>query len=399
MAIAPSSRVLAVGLRDPGVADALVARHCTVWAIARDEADARALKPRCEEVVVGDAADMDVAATFASVPFDVVLALGVIDDTPRPDAVLAAIAACLPARARAIVSAANATHVDARLEALRPPIGATAGHASVARFDRAGLEAMLHQVGLAPQELLRVVRPPRTATFQGQPGGFGADPAAVVPPEVLAWLGADPEANTVELVAIAAAGDDPPSATSLAEHLQLRINHLEMACADARNGTAELEHALAGRQAEIDELLVAARQAEEVHARLRSRDAELEATLRQRMAELDSLDHALKLLQADLTLKEAYVIELRTACQHADADAAGAQAEAAQLRITLTAVETSRDAERAEVARLRHFEDELAGVKARAGYRLLERATTSLNSVPGVMAGAKWVARRMAPRL
>jgi hypothetical protein len=391
------------------VADALLARHCTIWAVARDEADARALKPRCEEVVVGDAAEMDLAATFASVAFDVVLALGVIDETPRPDAVLASIAACLPARGRAIVSATNATHIDARLDALRPPLGGMVGQSPAARFDRAGLEAMLHQAGLTPVELLRVVRAPRTATLQAEPGGFNTVTAAPVPPEVVAWLGADPEATTIELVAVATAGDEVPSATSLAEHLQTRINHLEIALADARDRAAELEHAFAARGAEMEGLQAAARLAEEMHAQHRSRTAESEEALlqrmteredmlRQRMAELDSLDHALKLLQADLTLKDAYIVELRSACQHAEAGANAARAEAVQLRTTIAAVETSRDAERAEVARLRHFEDELAAVKARSGYRLLERATASLESVPAVIAGAKWVARRLAPR-
>jgi hypothetical protein len=402
MAVAPSSRVLALGLRDPAVVDALVARHCTVWAIARDESDARALKPRCEEVVVGDAADLDVAATFASVVFDVVLALGVIDETPRPDAVLTAIASCLPARARAIVSVANATHIDARLAALRPPVadGETlplfglADYKPPARFDRAGLEAVLQQAGLSTVELLRVVQPSQSATFQGP--GTTVDPG--VPPEVIAWLAADPEATTVELVAVATAGEDHPSATSLAEHLQGRINHLEIVLADSRNQLAQMEFALQARQAETDALRDALDQAEAREAQAPSRAREMEDILRQRMGELDSLDHALKVLQADLALKDAYVVELRTACQQAEKAANAADVEAAQLRVTLAAVETSRDAYRSEVTRLRHFEDELAEVKARAGYRLLERASEWMKSVPGLMAGAKWLARRVAPR-
>ena len=385
LAVSPASRVLTVGLRDLAMAEALSARGCSLWSICGDEATARLLKPLSEEVVVADLADPDLASAFSGIPFDVVFAVGVLDVARRPDLLVQTLAALLPARARLVASVANATHVNVRIRGLQTRSFEESVDASP-RFDLAGLHALLDQAGLTPIEVLRVHEPALE------------DPT--VPPAVMTWLHSDPEALAAQLIVVAESRDVSNAyGTSLAEHLQERIRHVEEAWAESRDRASELETALdaadTAREAAEAALASALDALEQHDVDNEARVAELEETLRQRMAELDSLDHALKLLQADLALKEAFALELRLASQQADIAANAAREEADHLRRTLAIVEVTRDAERAELLRLREVEEELARVRARAGYRLLERASAQLAAMPPLMLAAKWAARRI----
>jgi hypothetical protein len=369
------SRVLLVG-DDGSAAAALAARGCVVTA-------------------PGDVADVDPDARF-----DAAVLLGALDREERPRDLLRRVAACLTPEGRVVASARNATHGALRLAMLR-------GRLVGARYDRSGFERLFRDCGLAVVERLEVRRGLTDTEVDVEPAAFGS--------EVLAILGDDRDAGTYELVFVA---QDPATAAtasgprSVAEALQDDLDLAEKALADRDARLAEVELSLATARSEV-----------EAGA---ARRRELEEKLAERLAEMDAQSRQIEAAVMDLELKDGLALELRSQLVRSE-EAVGqlrqemgeAEAEmnarlaASQHQVgllhqalargeaALAAMQAARAEELnrvlAEAAQVRgRLESELAAIKGRAGYRLLERVNGTLGRLGPVAKGARWMARQLA---
>lgn len=351
LAVPLDSRVLLLG-DDGAAAVALGARGCVVT------------EP-------GDLGDVDPDARF-----DAAVLLGTLDHADRPVELLQRAGACLTPDGRVIASAANATHADQRLALLRGRLVAGA------RYDRRGLDRLFHQAGLAVVERLAIRRAATDTSF---------------PAEVLATLEADPDAGVGEFVFVAqhpAAAGTATAPRSVAEALQDDLDRAEKAVADRDVRVAEVEMALAAARAEVEA------QAERIGA--------LEGALAERAAELDLQNRQLEAAAMDLELKDGFALELRAQLTASEVEAerlrqelAATAARVAQGEAAIAALHAARAEELnrilADAAQVRgRLESELATIKGRAGYRLLERANGVLARFGPVAKGARWIARQVA---
>lgn len=152
------------------------------------------------------------------------------------------------------------------------------------------------------------------------------------------------------------------------------------------------QHVAALRRA-YDEAVTSCRRLETAHAELQAevaehaaRETDLRRALAERLEELDVVHRQVRALQADLVLKDSYVLELRERMIEADQERASLRSDLESAKSLQTAL--------AETAR--QVEAELATVKARAGYQLLVRAETKLAAIPGAVLAAEALARVLA---
>lgn len=345
-------RVLLIG-DDGSAAVALVARGCVVTEPA-------------------DVADVDPDARF-----DAAVLLGVLERAEHPAEVLHRAAACLAPEGRIVASVRNATHGALRLDLLRgrlpdlPP-----------RYDRSGFDRLFRECGLAVVERLGVRREVDTTGFA---------------PEVVATVEADPDAAVHELLVVAqhpSAATSTAAPRSVAEALQDDLDRAEKAVADRDVRIAEVEMSLAAARAEVDAS----------GARIR----ELEEALAARAAEVDAQSRQLAAAVMDLELKDGFTLEMRAQLTASEEEAerlrqglAATQARLAQAEAGLSALQVARADELnrvlAEAAQVRgRLESELAAIKARAGYRLIEQVNGALGRLGPVAKATRWIARQAA---
>lgn len=326
--VAPGSTVLDIGAADGSVARPLVARGCRVWGIERDPVAAAKAGAVCERVLVGDVAEMDLQALLEGRRFDYILYLDVLEHLGDPLAVLARAREYLAPGGRVITSLPNITHGAVRLSLMSGSFKYTEvgllDKTHLRFFDRRGAEGLLADAGLRIVERLRVVR---GLTETEIPVDL-----AQVPAQVLQRLGDDPDATTYQFVFVAVPADtaatQPPSGESLAERLQLRVTELEGQYRQLETYARSLERQNRDQQAQVENLPA------------------LREELARRMEELSLRHLELRHLQSDLSVKEAFIADLRRTAEAG----AGAAAEAASLRRELADVNLAATAARAAAA-------------------------------------------------
>jgi 2-polyprenyl-3-methyl-5-hydroxy-6-metoxy-1,4-benzoquinol methylase len=298
----PGSDVLDVGTADGHpVVQGLKERGCRVWGVEIDPEAAAMAAPMCEQMVVGNVEQLDLAEAFGERRFDVVLCLDVLEHLVEPLPVLRRLASLLTPTGILVASIPNVTHAAVRLQLLDGKFSYTdtglLDRTHVRFFDRDEVGKLFADAGTTVIERLEVRREPHETEI---PVDLSA-----VPEETLAAIKADPDARVFQWIIVARPGVEiEGEATGLTTALLAQTGQLEKAVRESADHIAWLEGHLAAKTEHEQEL-------EHQATTLSNRILELDATLRERVGELLVLDEQVKALRADQTVKEAYVAHLQ----------------------------------------------------------------------------------------
>jgi 2-polyprenyl-3-methyl-5-hydroxy-6-metoxy-1,4-benzoquinol methylase len=286
----PGSQVLDVGTADGHpVAEALVARGCSVWGIELDETAAERARQFCRQIVVGDVEKLDLEQEFGDVRFDVILCLDVLEHLVAPDDALAKLTPLLAPNGVIVASIPNVTHAAVRLQLLDGRFTYTEtgllDRTHVRFFDRAEVAALFERAGLTVLDNLAVLREPHETEIPVDLDTVDAD--------VLAGIKADPDAKVFQWIVVARPHlDTQADPTGLLTRLFDKVRELDGAARQSAEYVSWLEENLRARS-NTDEL-----------------NATLERTLRERVEELVHAHEELRALRADAAVKDAYLAEV-----------------------------------------------------------------------------------------
>jgi 2-polyprenyl-3-methyl-5-hydroxy-6-metoxy-1,4-benzoquinol methylase len=352
LSVPPGSRVLDVGAADGSVARLLTERGCRVSAIEIDEGAAREASKFCEQVVIGDIEQLDLAQALNGRRFDAVLLLDVLEHLRDPVDVLTRSAALLDDGGKVIASIPNVAHAAVRLSLLRGTFQYTdtglLDRTHLRFFDRQAVEDLFSAAKLDVRERLRVIRDLTETEIPIDPGVF--------PESLLRDLANDVDATTFQFVIIAerqhdrSAGD---GAKSLAESLQERVRSLEARFQEvdayARSLDADRQH----HQRNTERL-------QEGHAAAVERLDDLKSELGRRMADIQQRELELRHLQSDSAVKEALASDLRQSLAaelsraEAMTEAHGrASAELARTQVAFLEAQSAHEGVSGELAKVR----------------------------------------------
>jgi 2-polyprenyl-3-methyl-5-hydroxy-6-metoxy-1,4-benzoquinol methylase len=277
-----NKRVLDVGCATGYLAEALVARGCTVSGVEFDAEAAEEARPHLDRLVVADLEQVDLAEEFGDDRFDVIVFGDVLEHLRDPLAVLRSARRLLADRGSVVASIPNIAHGSVRLALLAgrfdyQPLGLL-DTTHVRFFTRASVEDLFREAGMVPIDVRRTT------------AGFFDTPVPVsegeFTPEVIDAVLADPESSTYQFV-LRAVADDADAAVS-----KLRAD------ADARRARiADLERELAVARTALQEALARAEDAEkraaDLDARLAGTDDEVDRLRGQLEAVREHLDQVL----------------------------------------------------------------------------------------------------------
>jgi SAM-dependent methyltransferase len=359
--------VLDVGAAAGDVARVLRKRGCTVTGIEMDKEAAAAAQQHVDEIIVGDLEQMDLGSALGNRRFDVVLCLDVLEHLREPERVLAELATHLEADGRVVASIPNVTHAALRLELLqgrfRYRSTGLLDATHVRFFDASGVEALFRDAGLVIDERLRVTR--RLDETE-----FDIDVEAL-PPEVLAAATSGADALTYQFVVIARRKSD-----------RAVVNREE-----GQDSTLaeRLQRELEDRRVAYDDAVAYARQLEGVAAQaatLEARVIELEAVLADRMDEYRESAEALRQLENDITVKDAYIADLRVRAERSH-----------ELDEVWRILREHQERERGYHEQINQLNAAIAEF-ARLKYRIADRVDDVLSRVPIVRGALKRLATR-----
>lgn len=259
--IPANSRVLDLGLADGSVAAVLQRMGCRVWGVDLDEESAEQARKYCEDVVVGDLNDLDLAECF-STKFDAVLMLDILEHLAAPAAVLRRVGEVLDDRGYGVISVPNVAHVSLRVELLNGRFTYTdvglLDRTHLRFFDRAGVDDLMADAGWQIFDLARVTRSWGTTEI----------PPDETHRELADSLRDDVEARTYQFVLCAAPAsstvvDDPPpmpaaAAQELVMELVGEIEQFRRVVVPGIEGRLEaLRQASVDRRRQLDHVLSA----------------------------------------------------------------------------------------------------------------------------------------------
>jgi 2-polyprenyl-3-methyl-5-hydroxy-6-metoxy-1,4-benzoquinol methylase len=296
----PGSDVLDVGTADGHpVVEGLKARGCRVWGVEIDPEAAEAAAPMCEQMVVGNVEQLDLAAELGDQRFDVVLCLDVLEHLVEPLDTLRRLKDLLRPGGIVVASIPNVTHAAVRLQLLDGSFTYTdtglLDRTHVRFFDRAEVTALFEQAELTVLERLEVRREPHETEIPLD--------LSTVPPETLEAVKKDPDSRVFQwmLVARPAVATEVET-TGLATALLDEVTRKEQAVRESAEHVAWLEERL-HEQDRLHRLTITQNE----------RLAELDrAQRRERLVRLDQLGHPLA-QRADAGVKDAYVSYLQSA--------------------------------------------------------------------------------------
>ena len=299
----PGSDVLDVGTSDGSpVVQGLRARGCRVWGIEIDEEAAAVAAPLCEQMVVGNVEQLDLAEAFGDRRFDVVLCLDVLEHLVEPLDALRRLSQLLTPTGIVVASIPNVTHAAVRLQLVEGSFRYTdtglLDRTHLRFFDREEVGALFDDAGLTTLERLEVRREPHETEIQLD--------LSAVPAEVLQRVTADPDARVFQWVVVArrAVPGVEVDTTGLATALLRRTDALQQEIRDAAAHMQVLGEHLATKTAHEQELEAVARSQNE-------RIAELDRTLRERVSELVDAHQAVRALQAEVEVGKEYTGHLQ----------------------------------------------------------------------------------------
>ena len=316
--IGHNKRVLECGCATGYMSRVLAERGCRVTGVEIVPEAAEQARPHCEQVIVGDLDQLDLAAAVGDgsppSPFDVVVFGDVLEHLRNPLRVLRASRSLLAPEGYVVASIPNVAHGDVRLSLLKgvfryQPLGLL-DDTHIHFFTRETIEELFDAAGFVVSDVERV-----EVDLFGTELGVVADEFS---PEIVARVEADPESRTYQFVVRALVDNGLEVVRRLAvthEARKLELVGSERELAACRTENAALEH-------DRDRWLAQAQQDQAEAERWRSAAEGLEAE-RDRLARSDDDGRretdSLRLRLADLEgrLREA---ELTLECLRAERD-------------------------------------------------------------------------------
>ena len=185
-------RVLDLGVASERLVERLAQQGCTIVAVQSDRPLAATVAAFAERVIVAHPETLEFRDALDGETFDVVVAADVLSALPRPERMLAASIPLVRPDGAYIICLPNGAHAAVRLAALAgtplSPVGSRQPHLW---YDLDGARALIEAAGLAITAIERVSTPLRV---------LSAGEQAALPPGVVEWVGAQPEATTSEFV-------------------------------------------------------------------------------------------------------------------------------------------------------------------------------------------------------
>lgn len=281
------SRVLDVGTADGHpVAEALVARGCTVWGVEIDETAAERARQFCQKLVVGDVEKLDLAEEFAGLEFDVILCLDVLEHLVDPASVLRKLSPLLAPGGVVVASIPNVTHAAVRLQLLNGEFTYTdtglLDRTHIRFFDRDEVNRLFDDAAFTVLEHLAVLREPHETEIDVDLDS--------VPAEVLQQIKDDPDSRVFQWIMVARPRvDTEADPQGLLTRLWNRVNEMDVAARQTVDYISWLESQLR-EKSNTDE-----------------RSDTLERTLRERVEELTQAHEEVRALKAEAEVRQAYL--------------------------------------------------------------------------------------------
>lgn len=274
--VGSNKRVLEVGCASGYISKVLTARGCRVIGIEIDPEAATAAKEYCEDVVVGDVEDLDLAEMFGERCFDAVLFGDVLEHLRDP---LSAIRVCKPLidlGGFVVASMPNIAHGSVRLSLVKGHFDyqnlGLLDETHLRFFTKDSIEKLFRDAGFAVAEMQRTT----AGIFDVEiPLDREAFPAGLI-----SEIEADPESETYQFLAKAVLDDAAQAVTELHEREEAKrvvILDLERRIAGLEQGLAEAGAESQARLAEIEHLRGKLGQVELENAELRNQRTRLEA--------------------------------------------------------------------------------------------------------------------------
>lgn len=188
--------VLDVGCSTGYLAEALVARGCTVSGIEYDPAAAEKARPHLAHLVVGDLSTLDLAAEFGERTYDAIVCADVLEHVPDPLDVLRRLLTLLRPGGSVVISIPNVAHGSLRLALLQgrweyTEVGLL-DRTHIRFFTRATLLALLADAGLSAVDLRTTWRDPLDSDVQVD--------VAALPDGVVEWVRAQEDSGSYQFV-------------------------------------------------------------------------------------------------------------------------------------------------------------------------------------------------------
>ncbi len=247
--VPPGARVLEFGCATGYMSEVLTgSRGCSVTGIEISQEAAELADEHCEQVVVGDADELDYAALFAGREFDCLLFADVLEHLRAPADVLRRVRPLITEQGSVVASIPNVAHGSVRLALLAGDFRyrdlglLDEGHLRF--FTRESIQDMFEESGYIVTDWIRQ----RVAVEEAE-----VRPSAPVPPAARALVDGDPEGTTYQFIVRAV----PSGAAS-------QVAVLRGLLEDARGELDELRPEVQRLQKEVEQQ--AARLAETVTA-------------------------------------------------------------------------------------------------------------------------------------
>ncbi len=367
------SRVLDVGTATGSVARGLRAHGSRVWGVEIDEEAAGQAANVCEQVVIGDVEQLDLAGELHQHEFDWLLLLDVLEHLRDP---LATLERCLPLLApegRVLLSLPNIAHASVRLQLLQGRFQYTEtgllDHTHLRFFDEQSMRELLASAKLSIEHEFPIRR-----SLEEDMG----EKLDMIPSDVVREIESDPSGDIYQFVVVARRAPPGDGAASepvgeggaarlptLSDELWNRVDILERLVRQGAEHTRSLTDQIADLK------------------RRNERISDLESVLSERMSELRVRDREFKHVRLDLGLKETHIVDLRKRVIDVTAEVDAARIEAAAAR---GAHDAAADAAVALRERIVALEWELTQALKRLDYgryRAADKVSTAFKQLPG----------------
>lgn len=355
LSIPPGSTVLEIGTGNGRVASALHARGCQVWGIEKDKSAAEQAALYCMNIVAADIEEVDLHDVMQGQLFDAILMLDVIEHLRHPEDVLRKLRDFLRPSGLLIASIFNVAHAAVKLRLLEGHFEYTSDgplHLDHLRFfDHKSIHTLFESSMLTIIDELTVTKGLEEVGYDLTLEKHSS--------EALSEVLADPDALTYQFVIFAS-----PGLTDQLDEITEQISCETLSGALHRR-LRSTEEVLAEEQIRLRRALD---KIDELEKLLKATSDDLSEAIRQRAEALHVAELERRHLQADIAVKDEYILELR-------------QRLAIRERLEEELVETQKRL--AAQARI---------IEESAGYRAADRVNIALKKYPRL----HWLTRSAA---
>ena len=202
--VGENKTVLDLGCASGYLAEALVARGCTVSGVEYDAVEAEKARPHLDRLVVADLNHLDLTEEFSATRFDVVVCGDVLEHLLSPAEVLRAAASLLAPGGSVVISLPNVAHGSLRLALVAgewnyTPLGLL-DETHIKFFTYGTLKSLVEGVGMVIEEARYTVADALSTEVKV--------PTEELPAEIIDWVRSRPFADAYQFIVRAVVRSD-----------------------------------------------------------------------------------------------------------------------------------------------------------------------------------------------